>query len=169
MTPSLTGHRVLRSWPWTIALAAVGGAVLLVGLLAFSARSSLFGLLLSLITIGAALFALFRVLTSGVYVLPTGLIIRELTRSTPVPWARIKSITTAPTGRRGAHAPVLMVQSAPGTPKSGRGGGVTSKQSGPPQIEVTILASYHESVAKRRADDLAGARAAVAKSAPGRS
>jgi hypothetical protein len=156
--PSLTRHRVLRSWPWTIALAAVAGAVLLVGLLGFSARSSLLGLLLSLITIAAALLALFRVLTSGVYVLPTGLIIRELTRSTPVPWARIKSITTATTGRRGAHAPVLVVMPAPGTPKSA-----------PPRIEVTILASYHESVAKRRADELAAARAAAGKNAPGRS
>jgi hypothetical protein len=33
---------------------------------------------------------------------------------------------------------------------------------------VTILASYHESVAKRRADELTAARAAATKSAPGR-
>jgi len=154
----LTGHRVLRSWPWTGALAAVVCAVLLVGLIAFSARSSLVGMLLSLVTIGISLLALFRVLTSGVYVLPTGLIIRELTRSTPVPWARIRSITTAPSGRRGVHAPVLMVVPAPGTPKSA-----------PSRIEVTLLASYHESVAKRRADELTAARAAAVKSAPGRS
>jgi hypothetical protein len=154
----LTGHRVLRSWPWTLALAGGVCAVLLVGMLAFSARSSLIGLLFSLVTVGFALLALFRVLTSGVYVLPTGLIIRELTRSTPVPWPRIRSITTAPTGRRGVHAPVLVVAPAPGTSKSA-----------PSRIEVTILASYHESVAKRRADELAAARAAAARGAPGRS
>jgi len=36
-------------------------------------------------------------------------------------------------------------------------------------IEVTLLASYHESVAQRRADQLTEARAAAVKSAPGRS
>ena len=154
---SLVGHRVLRSWPWTIALAAVAGAVLLVGLVAFSARSSLLGLLFSLVTIGVSLLALYRVLTSGVYVLPSGLIIRELTRSTPVPWPRIRSITTAPSGRRGVHAPVLLVVPAPGASKAA-----------PNRIEVTILASYRESVAKSRAEQLTAARAAAGKGAAGK-
>jgi hypothetical protein len=81
---------------------------------AFSVRSSLLGFILSMITIGLALLALFRVLTSGVYLLPSGIIIRELTSSTPVPWTRVRSITTEPTGRRSAHAPVLVVSSRPG-------------------------------------------------------
>jgi hypothetical protein len=142
---------VLRSWPWTIALAAVVGVVLLAGMFAFSVRSSLLGMLLSLITIGVALLALFRVLTSGVYLLPSGIIIRELTSSTPVPWPRVRSITNETTGRRGVHVPVLVVTPAPGE----------SKEAAKTRIEVTILGSYSEVVARRRTDELVAAKKAA--------
>ncbi len=136
-----------------MALASVVGVVLLAGMFAFSVRSSLIGLILSTITIGLALLALYRVLTSGVYLLPSGLIIRELTSSTPVPWARVRSITTEPTGRRGVHAPVLRV-----TPASG-----AARETAKTRIEVTILAAYSEPVAQRRTDELVAAKAAAGK------
>jgi hypothetical protein len=121
---------------------------------AFSVRSSLLGFILSMITIGLALLALFRVLTSGVYLLPSGIIIRELTSSTPVPWTRVRSITTEPTGRRSTHAPVLVVTPAPGA----------STDTKKTRIQVTILASYSEPVARRRTDELVAAKAAAGRS-----
>ena len=127
--------------------------MLLAGMFGFSVRSSWLGLILSLIVIAIALLALFRVLTSGVYLLPSGLIIRELTSSTPVPWARVRSITTEPTGRRGVHAPVIAVTSTPGAQKN--------------RIEVTILGSYSEAAAQRRTKELIAAKAA-ATSHPGK-
>lgn len=152
-------QRVLRSWPWTIALAAVAGVVLLIGMIAFSNRSSWFGFVLSLVTVGAALTALFRVLTSGVYVLPSGIIIRELTRSTPVPWPRVRSITTEPTAaRRRAQAPVLTVLPVPGPGQTQQ-----NAKNAEVRVEVTILASYQERVAKRRTQELIDARAAATR------
>jgi hypothetical protein len=133
-------HPILRSWPWTIALAAAVLAFVLLGMLGLSVHGSAVESGLSLVLVLAGLFVLYRVLTSGVHVLASGLIVRELTRSTPVPWARVRQITAGPTGRRGVYAPVLV------TP-SGR-------------LELTILAAYSREVAERRAAALRSMRRA---------
>jgi hypothetical protein len=131
-------RQILRSWPWTLALAGVLIGFLLLGMVGLSLRTSTGGRIISFVVIVGALIALYRVLTSGVHVLPSGLIVRELTRSTPVPWPRIRSITTAPTARKGVYAPVLQV--------------------GSDRLELTILASYSQDVAKRRTEALLAAR-----------
>lgn len=131
---STSGRKIMRSWPWTLALAGILVGFLLLGMFGLSVRTSTVGKLLSFAVIVGALLALYRVLTSGVHVLPSGLIVRELTRSTPVPWPRIRSITTAPTGRRGIYAPVLTV--------------------GSDKLELIVLAAYSEEVAARRTEEL---------------
>ena len=132
-------HPVLRSWPWTIALAAAITLIVLLGVVGAQLATSIVESVFALVVVAAGLLALYRVLTSGVHVLPSGLIVRELTRSTPVPWVRIRKITVGPTGRKGVYAPVLVV--------------------GGDKLELTVLASYREDVAKRRADELSRARA----------
>jgi hypothetical protein len=143
-------RQILRSWPWTLALGGVLTGFLLLGMLGLSLRTSTAGRILSFLLIVGALLALYRVLTSGVHVLPSGLIVRELTRSIPVPWPRIRSITTAATARKGVYAPVLLV--AP--QKGGRQKGGTER------LELTILAAYSQAVAQRRTDALLAARRA---------
>lgn len=130
----------MRSWPWTIALAGIVTGFVLIGLVGLSLRSSGVETAVSLVVILGALLALYRVLTSGVHVLPTGLIVRELTRSTAIPWPRIRSITTAATSRKGVYAPVLTV--------------------GNHKLELTVLAAYSQAVAQRRTDALLAARRA---------
>jgi hypothetical protein len=127
---------------------------LLIGLVGATLRSSTLGVLIGLLMVAASLFAVYRVLTAGVHVLPSGLLIRELTRTTPVPWARIRAIETGPTGRRGVYAPILVVMLEPAS--GSRKGGTRER------MEVTVLASYHEAVAKRRTAELIAARAAAA-------
>jgi hypothetical protein len=133
-------RRVLRSWPWTIALALVVMVFIALGMFGISLRTSVLEAGISLVLVLAGLLALYRVLTSGVHVLPSGVIVRELTRSTPVPWARVRSITTGPTGRKGVFAPVLVTQNG--------------------KLELTILAAYSQAVAERRAEELRAARRA---------
>jgi hypothetical protein len=133
-------RRVLRSWPWTIALALVVMVFISLGMFGISLRTSALEAGVSLVLVLAGLLALYRVLTSGVHVMPSGVIVRELTRSTPVPWARVRSITTEPTGRKGVYAPVLVTQNG--------------------RLELTVLAAYSQAVAERRAEELRAARRA---------
>jgi hypothetical protein len=154
-------RQILRSWPWTIALAGVLTCFVLLGMVGLSLRASTGGRIFSFVLIVGGLAALYRVLTSGVHVLPSGLIVRELTRSTPVPWARIRSITTAPTSRKGVYAPVLRVALAPERAAAALRGGTRSKPGrGTDQLELTILAAYSEEVANRRTEALLAARRA---------
>jgi hypothetical protein len=86
----------------------------------------------------------------GVVITPSGLIIRELTRTTLVSWTSIKKIESGPTDRRRIFAPVLRLGAkvdAVGRPL-------------PERLELTVLAAYSERVARQRADVLAAALAA---------
>jgi hypothetical protein len=126
------------------------------------------------VLVAGALYALFRVLTSGVHILPSGLIIRELTRSTRLPWDRhprdqLGAVRPVPRVRSGAHGDAGRGGSAVGQPpgvppllarrvlarRSSKGSGT--------DIAVDILGSYSAPVAQRRADELAAARKALSR------
>ena len=152
-------RRVIRSWPWTIALAAVLGGLLVVGLFRLSTAGGVGDLVFGGLLVAGALYALYRVLTSGVHILPSGLIIRELTRSTPIPWSQVRAVDCAKSAGRG-YVPVLTLTGPPpGKPRPGTGTG--PGKNGQQQLEVTVLAAYREPVARRRADQLAAAFAAT--------
>jgi hypothetical protein len=131
--------RVLRAWPWTIALAAILAAFVLLGLFGVGRHTSAGSLVVSGVVTLLAALALSRTLSLGVRVTPSGLIIRELTRTTPVPWETVKSVTCEKSLGRG-YVPVLRL--------------------GKERVEVTVLAAYRQDVAQRRADVLAQAFAA---------
>jgi hypothetical protein len=157
-------RRVIRSWPWTIALATVLGGLLVVGLFRLSTAGGTGDLVFGALLVGGSLYALFRVLTSGVHILPSGLIIRELTRSTRLPWDRIRSITSGPSDRSRVYVPVLTVTPGAVDPRwaSRRGLRRSSPGSGT-DIAIDILGSYSAPVAQRRADELAAARKALSR------
>jgi len=134
---------VLRAWPWTIALAAVLAAFVLIGLLGIDRHSSVGSLLISVVVTLLAAAALARTLSLGVRITPSGLIIRELTRTTPVPWESVRSVVCEKSQGRG-YVPVLRL---------------AAKQ----RVEVTVLAAYRQEVAQRRAEALAQAFAASRK------
>ena len=129
-----TRSGVLRSWPWTIALAAVAAAVLLVGLIASRPAVPRRTAALPARDWSRPL-ALLRVSDQRRVRLPTGLIIRELTRSTPVPWARIELDHHDRPADAARTAPVLRVLLHP-APRAGhaadraRPAGPTSRRSG---------------------------------------
>ena len=155
---------MIRSWPWTIALATVLTGLLLVGLLRLSTASSALDVVFGVVLVGGALFALFRVLTSGVHILPSGLIIRELTRSTRLPWDRIRAITSGPSDRSRVYVPVLTVTPGAVDPRwSGRRGWRRTSQGSGTDIAVDILGSYSAPVAQRRAEELAAAKKALSR------
>ncbi len=143
--------RVLRSWPWTAALAAPLSGLVLLSLVALSLRTGP----IALVVAAAAVAALARVLSTGVQITPSGLVIRELTRTTRVPWTRVRGVTSRPTERSRVHAPVLLLAPA-GAVKGARRGRASDEA-----LQVRILASYRQEVAQRRADELAKARAAA--------
>jgi hypothetical protein len=143
-----------RSWPWTIALGAVLGAFVLLGVVGLGLRTSGVEVAVSLLVTGAAFVGLMRVLSMGVKGTPTGLVIRDLTRTTMVPWTDVRKVTVAQTDRRGVHAPVLRMSGARAAGSGRRGAGTGERQ----DIEVTVLGSYRPVVAQRRADELELAR-----------
>lgn len=160
-------HRVLRSWPWTIALATVLAGFVLLGVVGLGIRSSGAEVLISLVVSAASAAGVVRVLSMGAKITPSGVIIRDLTRTTMVPWARVRSVTSAQVGRR-VHVPVLVMgQKArdvagrgiaePAGRKGGRRGLITSGD----RVEITVLGSYRLAVAQRRADELERARTAA--------
>lgn len=131
---------VLRAWPWTIALATVLAGFVLLGLLGIDRHSSIVSLLISVVVTLLAALALSRSLSTGVRITPSGLIIRELTRTTPVPWEKVRSVACEKSQGRG-YVPVLRLASSE-------------------RLEVTVLAAYRADVAQRRTDVLAQAFAA---------
>lgn len=154
-----------RSWPWTIALAGVLAGFVLLGLVGLGLRTSLAELVISAVVTLAALAALLRVLSMGVRATPTGLIIRDLTRTRPVLWTQIRKVTCEPTDRRGVHAPVLHLTSRRSTDRKA-GGGKAADGKGTAtatDIEVTVLASYQRAVAQRRTDLIEAARVAATR------
>jgi PH (Pleckstrin Homology) domain-containing protein len=134
---------VLRAWPWTIALASVLAGFVLVGLVGIAVHSSTVSLLISVAVTLLAALALSRSLSAGVRITPSGLIIRELTRTTPVPWEKVRSVACEKSQGRG-YVPVLRLS--------------TSER-----LEVTVLAAYRVDVAQRRADVLSRAFAGSRK------
>lgn len=144
-------HPVLRSWPWTLALAVILAGFVLLGVVGLLARTSGVEVAVSLIVTGVAAVGLSRVLGMGVVVTPSGLIIRELTRTTLVEWTSIRTVESGPTERRRVFAPALRL----GTRVSATGREL------PERLELTVLASYSPQVAQHRADQLAAALAAV--------
>jgi hypothetical protein len=94
------------------------------------------------VTLLAAL-ALARTLSLGVRITPSGLVIRELTRTTPVPWETVRSVACEKSQGRG-YVPVLRLAAQE-------------------RVEVTVLAAYRQGVAQRRSDVLAQALAAARK------
>ena len=144
-----------RSWPWTIALAAVLAGFVFLGLIGLGLRTSWGEILISLLVTGAAVAGLLRVLATGVRATPSGLIIRDLTRTTRVLWTQVRRVSCAPTDRRGVHAPVLHLSAPPNVKGSRRGTGAQK------DIEITVLASYKPDVAQRRADQIEAARVAA--------
>jgi hypothetical protein len=131
---------VLRAWPWTVALAVVLTGFVLLGLLGLGLHTSLVSILVSLAVTLVAAIALSRALSLGVRVTPSGLIIRELTRTTPVPWETVRGVSCEKSEGRG-YVPVLRLASTP-------------------RLEITVLAAYSPEVAQRRTDALARAYAA---------
>lgn len=128
----------------------------LLGLVGLGLRTSPVEILVSLVVTGAALVGFARVSTMGVRATPTGLIIRDLTRTTLVPWTRVRSISCRRTDRRGVFAPVLHLATPP--VKGGRRGTGQAED-----VEVTVLASYREAVAQRRTDLIVAARPGPAR------
>ena len=147
-------HRLWRSWPWTIALATVLAGFVLLGLFSLAFRPSVGERLVYLAVTGAAVAGLSRALTMGVRTTPTGLAIRELTRTTLIPWTRVRGVTSRPTDRRRVHAPVLLL-----APERAVKGGPRGRRADE-QLVITVLGSYSAVVAQRRADELAKARPA---------
>jgi hypothetical protein len=147
------GPRVVRSWPWTLALAAPMTGFVALGLFAMAVRTDPLSRLLVFVGTAAAGAALARTLSTGVQLSPSGLVIRELTRTSRVPWARVRAVTSRPTARKGVHAPVLHLIPERAV-KGGRRGRAAEQD-----LELTVLASYRESVARARADRLAQALA----------
>ena len=133
---------VLRAWPWTVALAAILAAFVLIGLVGVGLHTSAGAVVVSGVVTLLAAVALARTLSLGVRVTSSGLIIRELTRTTPVPWETVRSVTCEKSQGRG-YVPVLRL--------------------GKERVEVTVLAAYRQDVAQRRADVLAQAFAASRK------
>ena len=150
-----SGVKTWRSWPWTIALAAVLSGFVLLGLIGLGLRTSMLEILVSLVVLGAAVVALLRVLSMGVRATPTGLIIRDLTRTTPVLWTQVRRVTCERTDRRGVHVPVLHLAPQRAAKSVRRGTG--SQES----LEVTVLGSYQRAVAQRRTDQIEAARKAA--------
>ena len=149
---------MLRSWPWSLALAAVLAGFVLLGLIGVALRTSGPELLISAAVTVLSAAALVRALTTGVRLTSSGLIIRELTRSTPIPWSQVRAVDCAKSAGRG-YVPVLTLTGPPpGQPRLGTG---TAAGRSKEQLEVTVLAAYREPVARRRADQLAAAFAAT--------
>jgi hypothetical protein len=132
---------VLRAWPWTIALSVVLAGFVLLGLVGLSRRSSVGELIFSLAVALVAAVALSRALSLGVRITPSGLIIRDLTRTTPIPWNKIRSVSCEKSRGRG-YVPVLRTADTD-------------------RLEVTVLAAYREPAAQQRAEVLAKALAAT--------
>jgi hypothetical protein len=141
--------RLLRSRLWTGMLATVLGGFVLLGLAGMALRSSTASAVVSFVLAGAALFGFSRVLQMGVLIAPSGVAVRELTRTTLIPWTRVRSVTCEKTDRRGIHAPVLRLTPGPG--------GAQGKD----RLELTVLASYRAEVAQQRTDAIAAARPAA--------
>ena len=134
---------VLRAWPWTAALATVLVGFVLLGLLGIGRHTSVVALLISVVVTLLAAFALARALALGVRVTPSGMIIRELTRTTPVPWETVRGVFCEKSQGRG-YVPVLRLASRE-------------------RMEVTVLAAYRQEVARRRTEALSQAYAASRK------
>ena len=134
---------VLRAWPWTIALATVLAGFVLLGLIGIGRHSSVVSLLISGVVTLLAALAFSRAISLGVRVTSSGLIIRDLTRTTPVPWETVRGVSCEKSQGRG-YVPVLRLGSNE-------------------RVEVTVLAAYRQDVAQRRADALSAAHAASRK------
>jgi hypothetical protein len=157
----MMASRMLRSWPWSLALAAVLAGFVLLGLIGVGLRTSAPELLISAVVTALSAAALVRALTTGVRLTPSGLIIRELTRSTPIPWSQVREVNCAKSAGRG-YVPVLILTGPPpGRSRSGAGTAGSAATNGRARLEVTVLAAYREPVARRRADQLAAAFAAT--------
>jgi len=151
--------RMLRSWPWCLALAGVLAGFVLLGLIGVALRTSAPELLVSAVVTVLSAASLVRALTTGVRLTPSGLIIRELTRSTPIPWSQVRAVDCAKSAGRGYVPMLTLTGPPPGKPRPGTGTG--PGKNGQQQLEVTVLAAYREPVARRRADQLAAAFAAT--------
>ena len=125
-----------RSWPWTIALAAVLVGFVLLGMIGLGLRTSSAEILVSMLVTAAAVAGLVRVLSMGVRATPTGLIIRDLTRTTLVPWTRVRGISCRKTDRRGVFAPVLHLAAERADKGVRRGTGQRE------DVEISVLGSY---------------------------
>jgi hypothetical protein len=134
---------VLRAWPWTIALATVLAGFVLLGLIGIGRHSSVVSLLISAVVTLLAALAFSRAISLGVRVTSSGLIIRDLTRTTPVPWETVRGVSCEKSQGRG-YVPVLRLGSNE-------------------RVEVTVLAAYRQDVAQRRADALSAAHEASRK------
>jgi hypothetical protein len=134
---------VLRAWPWTIALATVLAGFVLLGLVGVGRHTSVVSLLISVVVTLLAALAFSRAVSLGVRVTSSGLVIRELTRTTAVPWETVRGVSCEKSAGRG-YVPVLRL-----TPNE--------------RVEVTVLAAYRQDVAQRRADVLSAAYAASRK------
>ena len=143
--------QLLRSRLWTAALSVVLGGFVLLGLAGMALRSSMVSAIVSFLLAGAALFGLSRVLQMGVLIAPSGLAVRELTRTTLIPWNRVRSVTCEKSSRRGIHVPVLQLLPGPGGAR------------GQDRLELHVLASYKAEVAQQRTDAIAAARPAAAR------
>jgi hypothetical protein len=143
-----------RSWPWTLALAAFLGAFVLLGLVGLGLRTSGAEVIVSLLVTAGAFAGMLRVLAMGVRATPSGVIIRDLTRTTMVAWADVRKVAMVAGARRGVHVPVLKMSAA----RSVKGGPRNARAGSREDIEITVLGSYRAEVAQRRADELEAAR-----------
>jgi hypothetical protein len=148
------GQRAWRS-PWNVGLGAVVCALAAVALVRAVLVSESVERVLDLAFAVAATVAGVRALRLGVIATPTEVVIRELTRTTRIPWTRVAGVTWRPLARRGAHAPVLRL-----APERAVRGGRRGRAA---ETALTLqgIASYGEATARIRAEQIDNARAAA--------
>jgi len=146
-----------RAWRsgWNVGLGVVVCALAAVALARAALVTESLERVLDVVFAAAATFAGVRALRLGVFATPTEIVIRELTRTTRIPWTRVAGVTWQPLARRGAHAPVLRLNPERAV-KGGRRGRAAETT-----LTLQGIASYGGAKARARAGEIGQARAAA--------
>lgn len=141
--------------PWSVSLGVILCALAAVSVVRATLAGGTGERVLELLFAAAATVGGVRALRLGVVATPSELVIRELTRTTAIPWSRVAGVTWGPLARRGAHAPMLRL----GPEKAVKG--ARRRRGAQTTLPLQGLASYREAVARRRAEQIDSARAAA--------
>ena len=144
-----------RAWRsgWNVGLGVVVCALAAVALVRAALVTESVERVLDLVFAVAATVAGVRALRLGVVATPTEIVIRELTRTTRIPWARVAGVTWQPLARRNAFAPVLRLIPERAV-KGGRRGRAAETT-----LTLQGIAGYGEARARARAEEIGQARA----------